>query len=289
MDAATRRKIETSYPAFAWLLDVPEVGDLLGRAAVEGWDITRLQAQLYATSWWKRTSQTQRNWSTLIATDPAEARRQRAQRQSEVDAEVARLGVRLTANEKRFLVEVSLGQGFDQAQITRNILKIGKTRLASSGGEVRRNLQQIDALAKNMAFPVSHTTAGRWAYDIAAGAQTLDGLQAHMTEWAKDKYAKNTQVVRGLERGLTMWDIVQPTLGRVAEELGMSIDAFDLTKGRGAKLINYQDPKTGELRLMNDTEATGFARSQREWRDTNNGKSLASQLVEGMTKKFGRR
>ncbi len=118
---------------------------------------------------------------------------------------------------------------------------------------------------------------------------TLDGVRAEMIQRAKGKYAKNSGLIHGLDRGLTVWDIMQPVVGRVSEELGISPDTFDLTAGWGQQLVNFKDSETGELRLMNDTEATQWARSQRQWRDTGNARSLASQLVDGMTQKFGRR
>ena len=289
MDAATRQRIQAEYPAFAWLLNVPEVGDLLGRAATEGWDVTRLQSQLYATGWWRRTSQTGRNWGTLRATDPAEATRQHGQRYNEIYAERNRLGLQVTAAEMRWIAEVSLSQGLSQEEITRALVGVGRRRGISDTGTIRQATQEVRALAKSMAYPVGAGTVLDWAYRLAAGSLTMDGVQAQMTEWAKAKYAKNTQVKAGLERGLTMWDIMQPVIGRVSEELGVGEDTWDLTAGKGSKLVNYQDPATGELRLMNDAEATTWARSQKEWRKTNNGKALATQLADGITKKFGRR
>lgn len=288
-DPALRQKVAETYPAFAWLLDIPEVGGLLEQAAAEGWDTTRLQASLYATAWWRGTSQTSRNWQTLVNTDPAEAVRQRSLRHSEVADEIRRLGLKLTYEEELWVTEMSLINGNSRAQITQAIVQISRSHGITDTGTVRQTSQQIRELSKRFAYPVSGATALDWAYNVAAGRMTLEGVEAQMRESAKDKYGDNINIMRGLDRGMTVWDIMQPVLGRVSEELGISPDGFDLTEGWGAQLVNYRDPKTNQLRLMDDTEATTWARSQERWRNTANGRGLTSQLAGAITEKFGRR
>lgn len=288
-DPALEQKVREEYPAFAWLLGIPEVGGLLEQAASEGWDATRLQAQLYATYWWQHHSETQRQMTTLWATDPAQADQLFKQRHNEIAAEIRRLGANLTYDEELWITSMSLDHGATALQITQTILQISRQHGVYNFGQVRKTTEDILALTKSYGVPISGGTILDWAYRVNSDTMTLEGIKADMTERAKEKYANNVGIKAGLERGLTVWDIMQPVMGRVSEELGVNPDTLDLTTGMGAQLVNYQDPNTGELRVMNDTEATRFARSQSQWRDTNNGRSLASQLVDGITQRMGRR
>jgi len=289
--AALRQKLAAEFPAYVWLADNPEIGPLLERAVNENWDITTLQGNLYATSWWKRTSQTARTWQTTVATDPAEARRQREMRRVEVVNEVRRLGGRLNTNEINWVIENSLGQGASREQITSAILQIIRhtRRGISDAGDIRRFTQEVQQLSREYAFRIAPSQQLDMAYRLAGGSMTLDDVQAQMIERAKDKYAKNTGIVRGLERGMTVWDVMQPVLTTVSDELGISADSFDLTAGWGAQLTNWKDSETGEFRMANETEAIQWARSQRQWRDTGNARSLATQAAQAITEKFGAR
>lgn len=291
MDPATRDRVLADFPAYVYLADDPEVGPLLEQAANEGWSLGQLQGKLFATAWWRSTSETSRIWGAQVQTDPAEANRLRAIRSSEIVTEAMRLGVQLSDAALAWITETSLQQGSSRQQITQAItlaVRQGAATMTNTG-DLRRNTQQVRQIAREFGYAISPDQHLNFAHRIADGSLTLEGVRAEMVERAKDKWGKNSGIMRGLERGLTVWDIMQPVIGRVSQELGVSPDSFDLTEGWGAQLVNYRDPGTGELRMMNDTEATAWARSQRQWRDTNSGKSLASQLVDGITQRMGRR
>lgn len=290
VSAELRRRISEDYPAFAWLLDIPEVGNLLGTAANEGWGLTKLQAKLYATSWWKRSSESSRQWNTLAATDPATANEQIGLTERAMRREADRLGVRLTGNEYRFLTIMSKLRGWNADDITANILKAGAGR-DYKAGRVRVLAGELQALGKQYGVPVSAKWTFTQASKIAAGRQTLEGLANHFRERALWKAAAegNEQIVRGLEKGMTLWEVMEPTIGRVAEELEVDIDTFDLTEGWGHQLLNYKDKDTGKIRMMNDSEAIQWARSQRQWRDTDRARSMTAELADGITRKMGAR
>lgn len=285
-----RRRIAEEYPAFAWLLNIPDVGNLLGTAANEGWDITKLKARLYATPWWKHNSESARQWFTLSATDPASARQEIGVTERAMRREANRLGVKLTANEFRLLTVASKTQGWNAEDITANVLKVGARRGFRSG-QVRVLAGELQALGKQYGVPVSSKWTFSQAQRIASGSQTLDGLTNYFRERAMWKAATegNEQIVRGLEKGMTLWEVMEPTLGRVAEELEVDVDAFDLTEGWGHHLLNYRDKDSGKIRMMTDSEAVQWARSQRQWRDTDRARSMTAELADGITRKMGAR
>ena len=96
IDAATRDRIISDYPAFASLLDIPDIANLLSRAATEGWDIGKLQANLFATGWWRTHNEAQRNAAILYRTDRASYTRQVGGIAANMRSEINRLGMNIT-------------------------------------------------------------------------------------------------------------------------------------------------------------------------------------------------
>lgn len=288
MDAALRQKIITEYPAFAHLVDNEEIANLLTLASAQGWDITKLQANLYGTNWWKHNTESQRQWDTLVATDKQSAQEQRNQKWTAIKLEAGRLGVKLSEQQVIQISEGALRNGWSDDQVRGLILSKAKAGQFVAGS-VRATAQEIRALGKQYALPLASSQVWNWATRIAAGSFDMDGLRSQLVTYSQNRFAKNAGILRALEKGQTVEDFMAPVIGRVAEELGMNADGFDLTTGWGKQLVNHKDSETGEFRIMNDTEAIQWARSQNRWRDTGNARTLATQLSDGITQKMGRR
>lgn len=293
LDAATRQKIKSTYPGFAYLLDIPEIGELLGRAATEGWDVTRLQGQLYATRWWKTHSQTQRNWETLRKTDPAEAQRQRQTRHSEIGTEVRRLGLNLSQNDIALIAERSLQEAWDPSRITQSIVDVSRNggRGVAAAGDIRATSQDLKALAKQYAVTAAQASFDNWAMMIASGRMTEEGIRAMFVEMAKrrvDPHNENAELRRALDSGLTVRDTYASVISAVAGELELDESAIDLSSGHWGKLLDFEDEK-GRQRPMTQTEAIGWARNQSSWQKTNTAKESYAGLADAMTAKWGMR
>ena len=69
-------KVREMYPALGALINQPGVQQVLLDAANNEWPPEKLQAQLENTAYWKTTTETQRAWDIVVATDPATAQRQ---------------------------------------------------------------------------------------------------------------------------------------------------------------------------------------------------------------------
>jgi len=68
--------VKAQYPAFAGLMSIPDIADLMTMAQAQNWTSTQLQAALYDTQWWKSTPETGRTWQIKKLTDPASASQQ---------------------------------------------------------------------------------------------------------------------------------------------------------------------------------------------------------------------
>lgn len=287
LDRATIERIQSEFPAFASLLSIPDVAGILIRAVEEGWDVGKLQANLYATKWWKQNSESQRNAAILQRTDPASYNRQVDVIRANILSQANRLGAGLSTAEILFLSRRAFNEGWSTEEITRQIVTVGRRR-GFGVGEIRKTSEDIIALSKAYGINVSKRWADNYATRIAYGEKNMDAMQSYFHETALARYSDNLLVKRGLQAGHTLADIMEPTLSLVAHELELGAGAqWDLTAGLAAKVINYKDPDTGQIRPMTDSEAMQLARSDRRWRDTNGAKSLATQATNAIARFMG--
>ena len=113
----TQRKIEERFPGFAFLLDEPDVRNILIQAANEGRSPTVVQARLSDTEWWKTRSNSEREWDLLTNVNPGEADSQIEARFSELKSEQSRIGLFITDADLRRLAETSLRDGWTPDQV----------------------------------------------------------------------------------------------------------------------------------------------------------------------------
>jgi hypothetical protein len=289
LSAETRRRIREEFPAFAYLLNEPDVANVLGQAVEQGWDIGKLQANLYRTSWWRRHSETSRNWSTLVATDPAEAGRRRQEMISRVSNEARRLGVKSRGMDLYSIMETALKRGYTDAQITQAIAQLGRRRGFAKAGALRANIDDLRALGKQYAINLSAPSLQNWAIAMATGRLDEDGMRAYIKGKAVqslDPSGKNEVLRRGLNMGLTVRDVYSGVIETVANELEVDDSRVDLSDNYWGKLVRFRDEE-GVSRPMNETEAIQWARGQTAWQATNTAKEHYSGLANAITTKWG--
>jgi hypothetical protein len=292
LTAAQKAEVRRKFPALAYLLDEPELSNLFAKAVQAGWGPGEFQAQLMATRWWKTHSETARNWDTLVKTDPAEGRRQRAMRITEVSNEVRRLGFKLSDWEIVGIAEGSLRGGWDNSRITGRIVDVARARGVGgleAAGDVRASMQELRALAKQYAVNISNPTLFNWASAITTGRLTEDGIRANLVNIAKqriDPTGQNDVLRDALDQGLTVRDTYQGVIQTVAQELEVDPSRVDLSDNYWGKLLDFTDDK-GVQRPMNQTEAIGWARSQSAWQTTNGSREAYAGLANAMTTKWG--
>lgn len=289
LSAAERASIKAKFPAFAYLLDEPDLGNLFEQAVRGGWGPGEFQSHLMATFWWHHHSETARNWDTLVATDKAEAVRQRAIRIDEVSNEARRLGVSLKPWDIAGIAEQSLRGGWENTRITQRIAQFLGSRPLAQAGDIRASMQDLRALGKQYAINFPNSTLQKWATAIATGRLTQDGIRSYMVNQAKgrlDPKNENDVLRDALDSGLTVRDAYQGVIQTVSSELEVDPSRVDLADNYWGKLLDFTDAN-GVQRPMNQTEATGWARSQNAWQSTNSSHERYSELANAMTTKWG--
>lgn len=140
------------YPSFAFLLNDPEIGPLLLDAINpdKGFDFPTFQAKIMQTNWWKTSSASQRQWETLLATDPATAQQQADQWKQTLKAEAQQQGVNLTDPQVEWMTAFYLPKGVaaNDQQIIRDITRLYQDQPAGRTGVGANDRWQQDLISE---------------------------------------------------------------------------------------------------------------------------------------------
>lgn len=276
--------IKKLYPSLAWLLNVPEVADVLLTAGREQWDEGRITAAIQATQWWKDRNQTARNFEQLLNTDPATAEQQVAALKRDVLQWAGKNGLQISDAEALYIARDSLRLGRSVDEWQQTTLDWYKTQ-----GRQQRSadVPGLKAMAAQYAVPMSDATLQKWADDILMGMVDQNAFRAYLIEQAKSLFPS---LSNALDRGITVQQYVQPYAELAVRELGINPNEIDWTDPKWSTAIHRVDPKTGTPTAMSLADWTrelrtnsiyGFDKTQR-------AQEQAAQLGQAMLERFGR-
>lgn len=283
-----RQRIIEAFPSYAWLMDIPEVGNLMGQAVEKGWGAGEFQSKLQTTKWWRTHSESQRQFDTALHLDKATVKGQITTKTDEIRALSRRIGAQLTQNEIRWLATWAIRDGADEAAITRRIITTNSGR-GFQTGVIHATQGQLKTMAENYGVAVRAQTRQRWATEILTGSKTLEALEQHHREQALRRYQGHAGITSALNQGLTVRDYMQPIFALAEREMGVTNAGWSLTRGRGAVLTNWKDPETGAMGPASDQDVISWARRQPEWRSSINGSALATEVSTGIAEFMGGR
>lgn len=253
--AGSDEDVKAKFGGWAWALDVPEVGDILRRAATEGWSDGQTQGAIQGTDWWKHTAAAGRNFQQLQGSDPAEAQAQILAKKADISQIAAQLGIQIADDRLAKMAEDSLRYGLDATGLQQMIgsefhyVAGGQTGLV---GQAELKLKQY---AGDYMLPLSDDTLAGWEGQIAQGRASAEGYQSYMLSQAKSLYGSgNKEVTRLLDEGQTMQQIAQPFRDMASTELGVDPASIDFRDPKWMRAISTNDPESGERRMMNQWE-----------------------------------
>jgi hypothetical protein len=291
MASVTQRILE-EYPAWGFLLKDPEVGKLL-RDAVSptgGFSPSTFQAKLYQTKWFRRRSQTMREYEIRKATDPGEHRRLMNIGNIQVRDMARRLGVKLNGREVSYMSASALQRGMDinsdEFRYTlANYIRSNPKRIVS--GAIQATMKRIDGTSRGQYYVgASKQDQRRWGIAMALGQRT----DMELEEWMKGRAASRyPHLAARLKAGETMEDMFSGHKQVIAEELELDPNAIDLSQGRWAKVLDTYDKNEGKHRPYTLSEVTRLARQDQRFWKTSKGQEMQSSLANFLMQTFGER
>ena len=279
--ATVEETVQAQFPQYAWMLSIPEVGDLLRQAVASGgeWSPEKLTAQIQATNWWRSHAGSVRSWESMWNTDPASAQREWEAKSIEVGQMAAQLGVQIPWHWVTDIAYRAKKFGWSQAEL-RNAL--GQSAV-HPGGSATTNLAQI---AGEYLVPMSQQTINDWTQQIVSGQATEDQFRSYMREQAKSLFPSLSGF---LDQGGTVKQYVAPYAEIAAKELEISPADVNFLDPKWSKALFQTDPKTGERRSMSLSDWQNEIRSNDayQWDKTSGARNAAAELQTSLLKQFG--
>lgn len=276
----------SQYGFLSAYLDNPEIGPILKQGAKEGWDMNRLQGALYKTKWWKKTSDTARQWDALVQRDPASSKQQVKTKQAEIWDTARGLGYSniSTSIAKQFATQ-ALREGWSQAQIIDHLAAEIRYNGPLSGlaGQTEVQLKRMaSGYLANLSPDVLHKKIQR----VVAGESTVEDFRNEMIKQAK---ALAPWASESLDKGQTLDEIADPYRQLYSQTLGVDPSTVSFKDPKFMKAISFKDPKTGVTRPMQFDEWTSHIKTNPTYGyDTSRqGVQDAAAFRQQLQQKFG--
>lgn len=257
------------------------------QAVQNGWDENFIQGQIRQRPDYMGVSKTERDWNTLVQTNPGEAAAQRTQAQSHIGTMAARMGVRLDGTTLASLAEQSLMKGWTEEDIRNNLAS--QLTESNATGAALTSENDIQKTAKDWGFNATPGEISQWLQSIANGTGTIQDYAASLQQRALQVYGSNAGLADAIQKGVSPGQFFKPYASMISNELGTPQDSLDWTDPKYMKMLNYIDPKTGVARPMNIQEAQQTVRSDPTygWKYSQTAGDLVSQMESKVLQTFG--
>lgn len=286
-DAEITAYIRSAYGYLAGFLAIPEIKKVLFDAAKGGWDMDRIRGALYATSWWKKTSETARQWDALASLDPASAASKMQAATHDIGLLAKQLGVSVNSDAvKRLAVNVNR-LGWTDQQVREALA--GQWHFEQQPhGQAAVSVGSLRQLASAYALDISDNALQTWTRRILSGVDSLDSFRADLAGKAKSFY-NSPDMTAAIDAGQTVRDYADQYVQRAVKWLNVNPDAIDLTDPKWRRALATVDPKSGMRMPMSldqwDTELRtnplyGYDR-------TANGRQAGASFVTELAKQVG--
>lgn len=295
---AVKAYIQANYPEDAWLLSNPSVAPILEKAAIQGLSAQNVVAEVQATSWFKTTSASMRQYESTLATDPAAlnfsiAGSQANQTLSDLQNMAAKNGLAIQDVPitlwRSFALD-SIKYGWDAAQQQAAIGYYFVGAHVNDQNFAPGVTQQLQAAAGQYLQNIPDNVLQSWAANIVGGTQTIDQFNAYLKQNASTKW---TGMAPMIQQGYTPEQIVAPLQQSIASTLELSPDQINfVTDPKFAKILDYVPPNstTGVHQLMTESQAQQYVKSDPSFgfQNTQNARDSAAQLEQTLVQNFGK-
>lgn len=281
-DAATEEQVRKDFPHLAYLMDNPEVRDVLLKAAAGGWDLTTLQGELWKTGWWQTTSSNMRLWDQKFAQDNATAMLEWDQRTVSISNLTSQLGFTLSNEDTKWIAGKVLREGWSDEQLKRFLGQLARQN-GLGAGQISDQAAGFKALARSYLSTMSDQQAQEFAIRVAEGSISREGVESLLRSEAKSRFS---WLAPQIDSGMTPEDLFGSTRNAVAQMLEVDPNQIDLNDPKWS-IITAPVMEGNSMRSMNFYEAQRWARQRPEWRMTDNANQAASQIGLDLLKTMG--
>lgn len=271
--------------AAAFFNSDPELASLIKDAVKGQWSTSKFQAKFMATNWYRSREASVRQWSDLMARDPAEAQNKINESKAWLSDQFSQLGVDVDDATLTSLALQRLQWSWSDSQ-TQDILA---SYIDYEPGQTSGEVAAIETNIKNLAYQygvnVSDLQMQDWISGVVSQKYTEESLNDYIRDMARSKYGGMTGY---LDTGMTVRQVASPYLQEFGRLLEVNPDTVDLDDPLVSSALQGQiDPRTGQPGMMTVAQMQKAIKQDQRWLYTTNAKKDMTDLGLGILKDMG--
>lgn len=279
---------QARYGYMSVFIKDPELGPLLQKAAEGGWTRETFQGELFKTNWYKKTSETQRNWSLLQASDPASAAAKVEGKYRSLKLMVSQSGFRISDSAIRQVALATQALGIQddvaqQALFAQASYERAGGKHAHPGGQAGKQIADMKARAAAYGVGLGDEKAFGYAQRISQGEITAETVENDLRNLAKGKWSF---LKDDIDRGNTVKDVLDPYIQQYADLMERSATDVDFNEPGFRKFVQTSGEKG--TRIMSLEESATAVRETKDWQGTRQAQKAASGFAEQVLRTFGK-
>lgn len=213
--------------ALSFLKSDPTLYNVFKQAVVGTWTPDKFVAMLKNTPWWKKNSESVRQYSYLKATDPATFNARLAALTAQVRDAGQAMGANMSNVQLNRVAQNALMFGWNDAQLRDALSGYTKAVNGVYRGAAASNADSLRQTAWRNGINLSGPTLDAWSQSIAAGENTVQYYQDTIRRQAKTLAPGYSSE---LDAGMDLYDVANAYIQSKAKILELNpadIDLFD--------------------------------------------------------------
>lgn len=279
LDPAAIETIKARFPGALIYLNNPEVAALLERAVAEEWAPETFDANLRATQWYIKTTDSQRTWYSIESGNPGEASTRVNARKQQIKALAYQLGQEISDNDAGAHAWQSLREGWSEQDLRYNVATLVQPAGTSVGAT------DVRQLANEYMITLTDDKLADLSRRAFAGQLDENGLRSMFAAQAAGQFPGLADQIKA---GTTPGDYFDPYKQQIAKYTDTPPGQVDMNSATWRKIVSYASPD-GKVRPMTLDEAIKYIRSTDEFANSTTGKQETANYQVEFEKMFGAR
>jgi len=280
----TARKLAEEYGfAYAFMKSDKSLWHLFKSAVKGTWSAEKFAAKLKESSWYKKHSESIRQYQLLKSTDPATYSSRLAQTMAEMKDSAVALGARLSSEQLKKLSDNALKFNWNSAQIANILGDYVKAKNGVYTGDTGDAIDQIEKISWANGIRLSEATKNKYAMNIAKGNYDADYIANFLRQQAASAYPAFADQ---LNSGMDMYDIssaYRESMAQILEINPADVDMFDKTIKSALQVRTPEGKPTSKTLYQFEQDL----RKDDRWKKTRNARSSLDSVASAVLKDFG--
>lgn len=290
----TQAWLDYAREQYGWIADlyqaVPEIQAIIDKAVKEKYTADRFTNSIKSTAWWQTKDAKERAYIEQQKSDPTTLANDISAKRIAIENIVSGKGYSLGPAALDTLATQAVKYGWNTDELNRyvgaEVIKTGKAGTTTTPATQGKDAASVKALAADYGLTLNDQLSAKYAEGLIAGTMTIDQIKSNFQQDAQNLYPS---LKDQLANGRTVAQVTASYRSVAADKLGISADTIDFSDAnKWGRLLTYQDPNTGESRLMNGSEWNTFLRGLPEWQQTEEAKTVYRDVASALVRGFGK-